>query len=84
MKKFVTLAGIYMAVSVVVIFSSCTKKLDLQPTNDITSEKVYSSVAGYESVIAKVYAAFALTGNEGPAGNGDVLINDGGGNLVHV
>lgn len=51
---------------------SCNKKLDLIPTNDITSETVYSTPAGYKQAFAKVYGAFALTGNQGPAGNGDV------------
>lgn len=54
------------------IFQSCTKKLDLTPTNDVTSETVYSTPGGYKQVLAKVYAAFALTGNAGPAGAGDV------------
>lgn len=51
---------------------SCTKKLDILPTNDITSENVYSTAAGYKQAFAKIYGAFALTGNQGPAGNGDV------------
>lgn len=51
---------------------SCTKKLDLLPTNDITAATVYSTPAGYKQAFAKVYGAFALTGNQGPAGNGDV------------
>ena len=54
------------------IFESCTKKLDLTPQNDVTSEIVYSTPEGYKKVLAKVYGAFALTGNSGPAGNGDV------------
>ena len=52
--------------------SSCTKNLDRLPTNDITSEVVYSTFGGYQQAFAKVYGAFALTGNSGPAGNGDV------------
>jgi hypothetical protein len=51
---------------------SCLKYPDLKPTNDVTSETVYSTPAGYKQVLAKVYGAFALTGNQGPAGNGDV------------
>ncbi|MCO5936653.1 RagB/SusD family nutrient uptake outer membrane protein [Mucilaginibacter sp. RB4R14] len=51
---------------------SCNKKLDLLPTNDITSATVYTSAEGYKQVFAKVYGSFALTGNQGPAGNGDV------------
>src|ERR1700730_16153674 len=52
--------------------ASCTKKLDLLPTNDITSTQVYSTPAGYTLAFAKVYGSFALTGNQGPAGNGDI------------
>jgi hypothetical protein len=51
---------------------ACTKKLDLTPTNDITSETVYSTTKGYQEAFAKVYGSFALTGNQGPAGNGDI------------
>lgn len=50
-----------------VLLSSCTKKLDLTPTNDVTSEIVYATSAGYKQVLAKVYGSFALTGNIGPA-----------------
>ena len=52
--------------------TSCTKKLDLLPTNDITSAQVYSTPTGYKQAFAKLYGSFALTGNQGPAGNGDV------------
>jgi len=59
------------AVSVVVM-ASCSKTLDLLPTNDVTSTQVYQTAAGYKQAFAKVYASFALTGNTGPAGNGDI------------
>ncbi|MEI2749413.1 MAG: RagB/SusD family nutrient uptake outer membrane protein [Ferruginibacter sp.] len=52
--------------------TSCTKNLDRFPTNDITSETVYKTFEGYQQAFAKVYGCFALTGNSGPAGNGDV------------
>ncbi len=52
--------------------ASCTKDLDRFPTNDITSEDVYKTFAGYQQAFAKVYGSFALTGNSGPAGNGDI------------
>lgn len=61
-----------VALLVLVFIQACNKKLDLRPTNDVTAETVYSTPAGYKQVLAKVYAAFALTGNQGPAGNGDV------------
>lgn len=65
----------------IVAFWSCTKKLDLKPTNDITADQVYSTPAGYKQALAKVYGAMALTGNAGPAGNGDIpsqIISDEG------
>ena len=63
MKKIVLQTSICFVVFVIVLIQSCTKKLDLTPTNDVTSETVYANLAGYKSVLAKVYGSFALTGN---------------------
>ena len=63
---------IVLAASVMVVMASCSKNLDLLPTNDVTSATVYKTTAGYKQAFAKVYASFALTGNAGPAGNGDI------------
>ncbi len=52
--------------------ASCDKKLDRFPTNDIIADQAYSTFNGYTQAFAKVYASYALTGNNGPAGNGDV------------
>jgi len=56
----------------VLVLSSCTKKLDRTPAYDVTSEVVYKNLAGYKSVLAKLYGGLALTGNSGPDGNGDI------------
>jgi starch-binding outer membrane protein, SusD/RagB family len=53
--------------------TSCTKDLDLTPTNDVTSEVVYSTPLGYKQSLAKIYGSLALTGNSGPAGAPDVF-----------
>src|SRR5215208_1894336 len=66
MKKMILKTSIFVLLGFI-IFQSCTKKLDLKPTNDVTSETVYSTAAGYKQVLAKVYGSFALTGNIGPA-----------------
>lgn len=66
MKKVIFNTGL-LALFGLVLLPSCTKKLDLMPTNDVTSETVYSTPAGYKDVLAKVYGSFALTGNIGPA-----------------
>ncbi len=51
---------------------SCNKKLDRLPTNDVTADQIYSTPQGYKQAFVKLYAAFGLTGNQGPAGNGDI------------
>ena len=45
-----------------ILLVGCTK-LDLTPTNDLIADHVYTSVGGYKQSLAKVYGAFALTGN---------------------
>src|SRR5690606_16018002 len=61
-KMTAPIIKIAAAMSLFFIASSCTK-LDLTPTNDITADKVYNSPTGYKQALAKVYGAFALTGN---------------------
>ncbi len=70
MKKIILKTGFFAAC--LVFIQSCTKKLDLKPTNDVTSETVYATAAGYKQALGKVYGSFSLTGNQGPAGNGDI------------
>ena len=72
MKKLNLKIGLLIGMVALATFSSCVKYPDLKPTNDVTPDKVYNTPQGYKQVLAKVYGAFALTGNQGPAGNGDV------------
>ncbi|MEI6946948.1 RagB/SusD family nutrient uptake outer membrane protein [Paraflavisolibacter sp. H34] len=68
------LAGSLLAAAL----TSCTKNLDRFPLNDITAETVYSTPLGYKQAFAKVYGAYALTGNSGPDGTPDIQgINEG-------
>jgi starch-binding outer membrane protein, SusD/RagB family len=68
-------SGVLVAASLLV---SCHKDLDRFPPNDVTSATLYSTEAGYKQVLAKVYGSMALTGNQGPAGSGDVAGIDEG------
>lgn len=61
-----------VAVAAASVFTSCTKDLDRLPQNEITAAQVFTTPQGYKQAFAKVYGAFALTGNQGPAGNGDI------------
>jgi starch-binding outer membrane protein, SusD/RagB family len=67
-----TIINFLMAVVAVATVTSCAKKLDLFPQNDLTPEKTYSTATGYKSVLAKVYGGLAITGNQGPAGAPDI------------
>ncbi len=69
-NKFVN--KIMLAAVIAIAISSCAKKLDLFPVNDLTPEKVYATAAGYKSVLAKIYGTLSITGNSGPAGNPDI------------
>ena len=67
-----SMKNIFLIGITTLVVISCSKKLDLFPQNDLTSESAYSSVAGYRSVLAKVYGGLATTGNTGPAGASDI------------
>ncbi|MEO8403211.1 MAG: RagB/SusD family nutrient uptake outer membrane protein, partial [Chitinophagaceae bacterium] len=54
------------------LMTSCAKKLDLFPQNDLTPEKTFSTPAGYKGVLAKIYGTLSITGNSGPAGSPDI------------
>ena len=61
-----------LVIIVALLVTSCAKKLDLFPQNDLTPEKTYATAAGYKSVLAKIYGTLAITGNQGPAGQPDI------------
>jgi hypothetical protein len=67
-----TIKNLMIACVVASVATSCAKKLDLFPQNDLTSATTYSTAAGYKSVLAKVYGGLATTGNVGPAGASDI------------
>ena len=57
---------------------SCFQDLDLEPPYGLNAEVVYADPANYINVLAKVYAGLATTGNDGPAGSGDIAGIDEG------
>jgi hypothetical protein len=50
---------------------SCTKDLNREPINTTTDNTALSTALGYKQALAKVYAAFALTGSTG-SGSSDL------------
>jgi starch-binding outer membrane protein, SusD/RagB family len=71
MKKNITIL-LLAALFSTLTFTSCKKTLDLKPTNAVLENVAYSTSAGYRQAFAKLYGAFALTGNQGAAGQPDI------------
>lgn len=67
--------------------TSCKKMLDLKPTNGVTVDVAYSTPLGYKQGFAKIYGAFALTGNQGGAGQPDIsttVIDEGNSDFLRM
>lgn len=56
--------------------TSCLDDLNRFPTNDTTSETVYSTFLGYKQVMAKVYGSYSQVGND-LASKDDITMGDG-------
>ena len=58
---------------------SCEDDLDLQPEdNRLTAETTFEDPASYKQFLAKLYAGLAVSGQEGPAGDPDLIGLDEG------
>lgn len=73
MKKLIniTLIGLLLAVS------ACTD-LELTPTSSVTPDAFFSDENSYRAFLAKIYAGLAVTGQQGPSGQGDISSLDEG------
>jgi len=70
--KLTIIKKLLLAAVPALLVTSCAKKLNLYPQNDLTPATTYATAAGYKSVLAKVYGTLAITGNQGPAGQPDI------------
>ncbi|TDN87629.1 SusD-like starch-binding protein associating with outer membrane [Salegentibacter sp. 24] len=61
------------------LFWACEDDLDLQPEdNRLTAENTFEDPASYKQFLAKLYAGLAVSGQEGPAGDPDLVGLDEG------
>lgn len=60
--------------SLAIVFNGCVGDLDVEPIdpNLVTSSNVYETVEDYKEGLAKLYATFALSGQQGPSGLPDI------------
>lgn len=68
---------------VAIMVSSCMKDLDRVPFYDQTSASVYNDFGNYKAILAKLYAGYAISGQQGPAGKPDLTgIDEGFSNYI--
>ena len=74
-NKFIKIVSL---VTLVLFFISCNKTLDRKPFYDVTSANVYANFSNYKSILAKLYAGLAVSGQSGPSGRPDIFGIDEG------
>lgn len=80
-----SLLSIIMIVALSMGVTSCFQDLDLEPPYGLNSGSVYEDPENYINVLAKIYGGFAMSGNQGPAGNADISgIDEGFSQYVRV
>ena len=68
-----------IAILIVVVSTVSCTDLDLSPKDGTTADFTFIDVISYKQYMAKVYGAYMLTGQDGPAGDADLsLVNDEG------
>ena len=70
--KYNTISKLVIFCIAIAGFSSCSKDLNLSPQNAQLPSQVYSTPAGYKSVLAKIYGTLSIGGDQGPAGSPDI------------
>src|SRR5574343_1715628 len=74
--KLLSLASVFV---LALISTSCVDELSTEPEGtQQTAEELFQDKASYKQFLAKLYAGLATTGQQGPAGSGDVAGIDEG------
>lgn len=74
MKKL----SIFIFILTAVLFTRCTD-LAVTPEDGLSDVEAFKDPLAYKSYLAKIYAAYSLTGQDGPSGQSDIsIVNDEG------
>jgi hypothetical protein len=80
-----TLGMLALAAGLSALSSGCTKDLDQVPDYSANAEVVYSDPSQIQQVLARLYATYAISGQQGPAGQPDISgIDEGFSNYIRV
>jgi len=77
-RNFTRTLGMLALAAGLAAASSCTKDLNQTPDYSANAEVVYSDPAQIQQVLARLYATFAVSGQQGPAGQPDITGIDEG------
>ena len=64
----------YIVIFLISVFGLSCTDLDLVPQNGDVEGVAFADFDGYQAYLAKIYASLTLTGQQGPAGSGDLSI----------
>lgn len=79
--RHLKLLTVITVITVSVTITSCKK--NLEPIGQTTTASVYKNFGDYIQVLGKLYNAYAISGQQGPAGNPDIAgIDEGFGNYL--
>jgi starch-binding outer membrane protein, SusD/RagB family len=67
MNKLINIKNLLLTVCIAIVATSCVNDLNVTPINPQVTQ-----IFNQDEVFAKAYAAFSLTGQQGPAGNIDI------------
>lgn len=74
-----TIKSIFSVFLMVFLIQSCEDRLDLQPEDArLTADAAFEDPDAYKQFLAKIYAGISLSGQEGPAGDPDLVGLDEG------
>ena len=66
-----TIRSMLLAASALMVVTACTDPT-VAPKSSVSSANIFSEEASYKAFLAKIYAGLAVSGQQGPAGNGDI------------
>ncbi|MCP9766490.1 RagB/SusD family nutrient uptake outer membrane protein [Lacihabitans sp. LS3-19] len=72
MKNLKNISKIGLLAVGLVVSQSCVNDLDRTPFIEVTSATVYTDPANYKQILAKMYAGYAVSGQQGPDGKPDI------------
>ncbi|MHB0964132.1 MAG: RagB/SusD family nutrient uptake outer membrane protein [Gemmatimonadaceae bacterium] len=66
-----TIRSMLVTASALLVVAACTDPT-VAPKSSVSSANIFSEESSYKSFLAKIYAGLAVSGQQGPAGNGDI------------